>query len=462
MESSKIMVVEDESIVAMEIKGSLTDLGYTVTAIASSGEVALHKIAETQPDLVLMDINLKGDMDGVQTAEKVRENFGIPVIYLTAYADNNTLQRAKVTEPFGYILKPFEEKELNIAIEMALYKHQRERQVKASGQWFATTLKSMGDAVIATDKNNFLVFINTMAEALTGWKREEALGKNLTDVFNILPEDLGNSTVSSVTQATQSGVVIGLPEDTTLLAKDGTAIPINGSAAAIKDSRGKIIGAILVFRTIDKPKRAQEGLPTKVGNGSRTMMDDIALIQTFVQNFIQGQPILLSNPNLRTEPVADTIQLLGKTEGLIVKAMLTEKPRSALVKRSSRYWELIHQALFANSFFPIGQIQGEGVYRYQHRPIPTDYQMHCTNALDLWEVWSRDNNLNDRPGIPMDIIMLRQGTWNPIRDIICSDGKTLEIKTIGDKIAMDTAEMVIWGKKVEQGSPADSPSLGVS
>ena len=370
MESSKIMVVEDESIVAMEIKGSLTDLGYTVTAIASSGEVALNKIAETQPDLVLMDINLKGDMDGVQTAEKVRENFGIPVIYLTAYADNNTLQRAKVTEPFGYILKPFEEKELNIAIEMALYKHQRERQVKASGQWFATTLKSMGDAVIATDKNNFLVFINTMAEALTGWKREEALGKNLTDVFNILPEDLGNSTVSSVTQATQSGVVISLPEDTTLLAKDGTAIPINGSAAAIKDSRGKIIGAILVFRTIDKPKRAQEALPTKVGNGSRTMMDDIALIQTFVQNFIQGQPILLSNPNLRTEPVADTIQLLGKTEGLIVKAMLTEKPRSALVKRSSRYWELIHQALFANSFFPNWADTGRGCLSLSTPPHP--------------------------------------------------------------------------------------------
>jgi PAS domain S-box-containing protein len=455
MESSKIMVVEDESIVAMEIKSSLTDLGYTVTAIASSGEVALKKVAETQPDLVLMDINLKGDMDGVQTAEKVREHFGIPVIYLTAYADKNTLQRAKLTEPFGYILKPFEEKELNISIEMALYKHQRERQVKASGQWFATTLKSIGDAVIVTDKNNFLVFINTLAEALTGWKREEALGKNLTDIFNILPDSLRN-TVSLVTKATQEGVVIDLPEDTTLLAKDGTKIPINGSATTNKDSKGKIIGAILVFRAIDKSKRAPEALPTKVGNSSRTMMDDITLIQTFIQNFIQGQAILLSNPNLRTEPVADTIQLLGKTEGLIVKANLNEKQRSALVKRSSRYWELIHQAMFANSFFPIGQIQGEGVYRYQHRPMPTDYQMHCTNVLELWEVWSSDKDLNQRPGLSMDFIMLKQGTWNPIRDIICSDGKTLHIKTIGDKVTIDTAEMIIWGKKVEVLSTTDA------
>lgn len=451
----KIMIVEDESIVAMEIRSSLTDLGYTVTAIASSGELALKRVAETQPDLVLMDINLKGNMDGVQTAEQVRAHFGIPVIFLTAYADNNTLQRAKLTEPFGYILKPFEEKELNISIEMALYKHQRERQVKASGQWFATTLKSIGDAVIATDKNNCLVFINSMAEALTGWKREDVLGKNLTDVFCLLPDILRNNIDKTVTDATNSGGVIGLPEDTTLLAKDGKAMPISGSAAAIKDNKGNIMGAILVFRTIDKPKQAQSVLETKVGNSSRTMMDDIALIQTFVQNFIQAQAVLLSNPNLRTEPVADTIQLIGKTEGLIVKANLTGKPRSALVKRSSRYWELIHQAMFANSFFPIGQIQGEGFYRYQHRPMPTDYQMHCTNALELWQVWSGDKNRNHRPGIAMDMIMLRQGTWNPIRDISCSDGKTLDIKTIGDQVVIDGAEMIIWGKKVEEVSSTD-------
>ena len=445
----KIMIVEDESIVAMEIRSSLTDLGYTVTAIASSGEVALKRVAETQPDLVLMDINLKGNMDGVQTAEQVRANFGIPVIFLTAYADNNTLQRAKLTEPFGYILKPFEEKELNISIEMALYKHQRERQVKASGQWFATTLKSIGDAVIATDKNNCLVFINTMAEALTDWKREDVLGINLVEVL-CLSDDKGNPISNLVTSASHLGGVLGFPEDTKLLAKNGKSMPISGSAAAIKDSKGNIMGSILVFRAMDKPQQVQEVVETKVGNSSRTMMDDIALIQSFVQNFIQGQAILLSNPNLRTEPVADTIQLIGKTEGLIVKANLTGKPPTAVVKRNSRYWELIHQAMFANSFFPIGQIQGEGFYRYQHRPMPIDYQMHCTNALELWQVWSADKNRNQLPGIPMDIIMLKQGTWNPIRDINCSNGETLEIKTLGDQVVIAGAEVIIWGKKVEE------------
>lgn len=242
----KIMIVEDERIVAMDIKSSLESWGYTVSAIASSGEAALKKVVESQPDLVLMDINLKGDMDGVQTAEKIRVHFSIPVIYLTAYADSKTLERAMITEPFGYILKPFEDTELRVSIEMALYKHQKERQVKASAQWFATTLKSIGDAVIATDNNNSLVFINTLAEALTGWKQEDALGLDLTDVFNIVTTRLSNTTAIPVINATHEGVV-SLPEDTTLLAKAGTAILITGSAAAIRDSKENIIGTIFVF-----------------------------------------------------------------------------------------------------------------------------------------------------------------------------------------------------------------------
>lgn len=130
MTSKNIVIVEDEKIVALDIKSSLENLGYNVAAVATSGKTALKKVAETQPDLVLMDIQLRGEMDGVQTAERIRDNFNIPVIYLTANADSTTLHRAKVTEPYGYILKPFEEKELNISIEMALYKHQQESQAK--------------------------------------------------------------------------------------------------------------------------------------------------------------------------------------------------------------------------------------------------------------------------------------------------------------------------------------------
>ena len=128
MSNAQILVVEDEYIVAKDIQNSLEKLGYTVPAIAASGEEAINKIREIQPSLVLMDIVLKGTMDGVETANQIRTKFDIPIIYLTAYSDEKTLQRAKITEPFGYLLKPFEERELYSTIEMALYKQEMEKE----------------------------------------------------------------------------------------------------------------------------------------------------------------------------------------------------------------------------------------------------------------------------------------------------------------------------------------------
>jgi signal transduction histidine kinase len=130
MDRVNILVVEDERVVALDIKGILESRGYIVPAIASSGKEAIQLASEEHPDLILMDIRLKGEMDGVQAAEEIRTRLDIPVIYLTAYADEATLQRAKITEPFGYLLKPFEERELCSTIEMACYKHQMERKLR--------------------------------------------------------------------------------------------------------------------------------------------------------------------------------------------------------------------------------------------------------------------------------------------------------------------------------------------
>ncbi|MDW5551800.1 MULTISPECIES: response regulator [Methanosarcina] len=124
----RILVVEDEHIVAMGIKKMLKNLGYTVTGVASSGKDAISKAESTFPDVVLMDIMLKGDMDGVEAAKEIRERFDVPVVYLTAYSDNKILERAKKTEPFGYIVKPFDEKDLHSSIEVALHKHRTEKE----------------------------------------------------------------------------------------------------------------------------------------------------------------------------------------------------------------------------------------------------------------------------------------------------------------------------------------------
>jgi CheY-like chemotaxis protein len=123
-----IVIVEDERIVAEDLRIRLQRLHYTVSAMASSGEEAMQKTEETRPDLVLMDIKLQGDVDGVEAAAYIQSHYHIPIIFLTAYADEDILQRAKKTTPYGYILKPFDEQELRIAIEMALYRHKRERE----------------------------------------------------------------------------------------------------------------------------------------------------------------------------------------------------------------------------------------------------------------------------------------------------------------------------------------------
>src|SRR5881392_1039100 len=177
MSNARIMIVEDEAIVALDLQYKLKTLGYAVSGVASSGEEAVRKVPQTGPDLVLMDIKLKGDMDGIDAAQRIRDEFNIPVVYLTAYSDENTLQRAKVTEPAGYLLKPFKDREVYATIEMALYKHKMEMELKKSAQRFAT------------DAQGRVTFMNPVAETLTGWNSQDAIGRDMSDVFNIVNED---------------------------------------------------------------------------------------------------------------------------------------------------------------------------------------------------------------------------------------------------------------------------------
>ncbi len=251
--ATKILVVEDENIVAKDIQNTLKALGYTVTAVVASGEEAIQKAGETQPDLVLMDIMLKGYQDGVEAARQIFARFNIPVVYLTAYTDETTLQRAKVTEPYGYILKPFEERELHIAIEMAIYKHKMAKKLKEREQWLATILRSINDAVIVTDDKSLVTFMNPVAEMLTGWKQKDALGKNLAEVFKIASAE--NRTAAQ--PASHNGAAANY---SLLIASDGREIPIDDSAALIRDENGNLTGAVLVFRDISARQQAEAEL----------------------------------------------------------------------------------------------------------------------------------------------------------------------------------------------------------
>ena len=250
MVKAKIMIVEDDRIVADDIQESLKKLGYTVSAIISLGEEAVKRAKEDNPDLVLMDIVLSGDMNGTEAADLIRSQFNIPIVYLTAYADEQMMERAKITEPYGYIIKPFEDRELKITIEIALYKHKMEKKLKESAAWFSTTLKSIGEGVITTDTKGYVTFMNPVAESLTGWSQAEAIGKPLNLVFSIIDEKTRERCDNPVEKVIVSGVVEGLANDTILISKDGEEYVISNSWAPIFESEKKIIGVILVFRDI--------------------------------------------------------------------------------------------------------------------------------------------------------------------------------------------------------------------
>lgn len=261
MASAQIMVVEDESIIAEDIQAMLESLGYRVPAIALSGEEAIKKAGETHPDLVLMDIVLKGKMDGVEAAEYLRAHHHMPVIYVTAYADEKTLRRAKITQPFGYILKPFDERELYTAIELALYKHHMETKVQESQQWLATTLRSIGEAVLATDARGRVSFMNPMAEALTGWRQDEALGRAVTEVFHVREEETSMPHDHPAIRALREEVPSDFASsEHALQTRDGSERSIDDSATPIRDTHGRLLGAVVVFRDATERRQLQEQL----------------------------------------------------------------------------------------------------------------------------------------------------------------------------------------------------------
>ncbi|MCU0537667.1 MAG: EAL domain-containing protein [Hydrococcus sp. Prado102] len=267
--SNTVLIVEDESIVAQDLQLILEDLGYNVPAIADSGELAIEKAAEIQPNLILMDIRLIGEMDGIAAAQIISEQFDIPVVYMTAHSDEATLARAKLTVPFGYVIKPFEEREIRTTIEIALYKHEMEKKLKENAHWLATILKSIGDGVIATDRMGRITFLNPVAEMLTGWSFDEAVGKDSTKIFKIIHEISRQTVNNPIMEVLKTNKIATLPEQTLLVAKDGREIPIEDSVAPIthhkgtallKDNKGNIAGTVLVFRDVTQQRLAAKKL----------------------------------------------------------------------------------------------------------------------------------------------------------------------------------------------------------
>jgi CheY-like chemotaxis protein len=246
---AKISIVEDEHIVAWDIKETLEKLGHTVVDRLVSGEDAIRSVQRDRPDLVLMDIRLAGEMDGIAAGSEIYHQLNIPVVYLTAHADEKTLNRATLTNPFGYIVKPFQAQALQSTIQIALNRHQLEESTRLTTEYLVNTFNSIGGGMIVTDRHGSITLMNPIAELLTGWQEEVALGLEIGQVYRLVWESDGIAIENPSHRAMRLKQHVMSPIGCWLIGDD-VKLPISDIAAPIFDRDGEVIGSVVVFHEI--------------------------------------------------------------------------------------------------------------------------------------------------------------------------------------------------------------------
>jgi PAS domain S-box-containing protein len=294
MAATDILIVENDKLVAQELRGRLEKLGYKVVDIAYSGEEAIEKTARLRPHVVLMNARLKGTHDGIQTGKHIRDDHDTPIVYMVDYRSQATIRRAGATGPFGYIFSPFDEKQIFATIETALIRHRLESKLQQSRQWLNTTLTSIGDGVIATDEHGLVRFINPIAMEHTGWRHTDAIGNSLSEVFSLIDE---YSYESVNILGSLPGVTSSKGHEGLLLSKNGTPIPVEANITSIQDGKGKVYGMVLVFRDVTQQREAIEEIKRQANRAE-------ALLQVASQ----------LNSQLELETVLNTIcQITNRT-----------------------------------------------------------------------------------------------------------------------------------------------------
>ena len=277
----RVFVVEDEMIISKDIQRTLTSLGYEVVGHAVSGASAIERVRELRPDLVLMDIHIKGDMDGIETAGIIGPTLNVPIVYLTAFADNATIKRAKQTMPFGYLIKPFEERELQTIIEMALYKHEAERELAQNQALLQATFNSIGEGVLAADERGGVTFLNPVAQTLTGWTQAEALGRDWREVFQLESED-DHQLLLRAPQTTRGGAT----RHRLLRDKNGGHCSVEMHMTPLRSPQSEPIGLVLTFRDVTERRALEERLVHQAFHDPLTGLPNRALLTSRLKHLL--------------------------------------------------------------------------------------------------------------------------------------------------------------------------------
>lgn len=270
MRREKILIVEDERIIALDLKKRLERFGFPSPEIVSNGEDAIAAAEGLHPDIILMDIMLGGSIDGIEAATRIKDTLNIPVIFLTAYSNENTLERAKGAEPYGYILKPFKERELYTTIDIALYKFEVNRKLKQQERWLSAVLHSVEDGIIATGRDGFIQFMNPVAQVITGWDESEVSSHTLAEVFPIVQDRDGRPVALPEIGNTSKDMYPVLFKNCSLTNKKSAVIHIEGSLGIIKDRYGNTEGQVLAFRDTTEMQRLSDTISYQASHDTLT------------------------------------------------------------------------------------------------------------------------------------------------------------------------------------------------
>jgi two-component system, cell cycle sensor histidine kinase and response regulator CckA len=398
--NAEILIVEDEGLIAMDLKRKLERAGYTVPAIVDNAEDALRSARDIRPALVLMDIRLNGPVDGIEAADQIRKQFHLPVMFVTAHADRATLDRARIAEPFGYIVKPFHSVDFCAQIEMALWKHQMEQKLRVSEAWLAATFRNVGDALIATDSEGNVALMNLPAARLTGWGQTEAVGKPLWHVFRAVDEITGLSAVLPVEEVSE-GEGIG-QQPCILTNRIGGTVIVEAEISANIDA-GQTFGVIVAFRDITERRKAE--------NQARQLqkMDALTLMATGL-----GREL------------AESQQKMDNS----LRVLIEESERPAPRLLWDVYERSAHQQSVVQQLLTLGNSNGGEPSLLNLNDVLSGLEPKMHKVLGI----HRSLRLRLQPGVPMilaNLAYLRENLLRLVSDArqATAEGATVEVST---------------------------------
>ena len=324
MENINILIVEDKKSVAENVERRLKELEYTVCAVVPTGAQAVEKAAEMHPDVVFINIELEGEINGIEVAGRIRKSLDIPTIYLTNYPNDvflskkDLLKRAEITTPLEYIPQPYGKRRLYLTIESVLSKHRLEKESEVHKQHLTTILSGISNAVITADNKGLITFMNSVAETLTGWEMKEGYGKHVTDILDIYVGNRGKRKKdmslmevfqegSVTTEGLFSAAEVGY--NTYLIAKSGQEIPVDYNITPVKDKNENLTSIVITFHDSTKYKTMEGQLSQSV----RELRYQTQLMETILDSVYDGivilgsmGQVLFTNPSIQQIFGSDT------------------------------------------------------------------------------------------------------------------------------------------------------------